>query len=57
MNHKHHDMIEGRQAFNRFRDAMKSVLSVPKSAIPVTAKENESTEADAFTLGFQGARN
>lgn len=37
---KDHEMIEGRQAFNRFRDAMKAILTVPKSALPAkTAKK------------------
>ncbi len=28
------DMIEGQEAFDRFRDAAKKMMSVPKSAIP-----------------------
>jgi hypothetical protein len=28
------DMIEGQEAFERFREAAKKMLSVPKSAIP-----------------------
>jgi hypothetical protein len=28
------EMIEGPEAFARFRDAMKAILTVPKSAMP-----------------------
>ena len=28
------DMIEGPEAFTRFREAMKAILTVPKSAMP-----------------------
>jgi hypothetical protein len=28
------DMIEGTEAFTRFRDAVKTILTVPKSAVP-----------------------
>jgi hypothetical protein len=30
----HAEMIEGPEAFDRFRSAMKAILTVPKSALP-----------------------
>lgn len=30
----HSEMIEGPDAFGKFRDAMKTILTVPKSALP-----------------------
>ena len=39
MSSKSHEMHEGQEAFNRFRKAMKTITSVPKSAVvPERAK-------------------
>jgi hypothetical protein len=36
---RNYEYVEGRQAFERFRDAVKAVLSVPKSALPQKPKK------------------
>jgi len=36
---KQREMIEGPEAFKRLRDAMKAVLTVPKSALPPRKKQ------------------
>jgi hypothetical protein len=36
---KHREMIEGPEAFKRLHDAMKAVLTVPKSALPSRKKQ------------------
>jgi hypothetical protein len=35
------DMIEGQEAFDRFRDAAKKMMAVPKTAIPNPFKKSK----------------
>jgi hypothetical protein len=39
MGKRQYEYVEGREAFERFREAVKTVVSVPKSALPQKPKK------------------
>jgi hypothetical protein len=45
------EMHEGREAFSRFRDAIKQILSVPKNSLPVRTKRKTKKKSRQPTKG------